>query len=249
FVSADGERCPAREWLEVDHRQPRALGGAGTIENVRILCRAHNRLAAEQAFGVEHVARKIEEARAARAAAEPSAPPNLIGRPASTTSPHSPTSTPPATQAVARGPVAANTGVATLAHDVDASVGSAASAAANAGVASATDASVVGSATLVAANAGVASATDASVVGSATLVAGGGDGPGDDKVDPRRRGSLGAFAPVPHDDRTPREVVRFALVRLGFRDRDVGTALARLPSTVWSEPLDVAVRAALRLLT
>ncbi|MBX3230566.1 MAG: HNH endonuclease, partial [Labilithrix sp.] len=246
FVSPDGERCPAREWLEVDHRQPRALGGAGTLENVRILCRAHNRLAAERAFGVEHVARKIEEARAARAPADPSVHPNLIDRPAATSLRY-PTSTPPATQAVARDPVAANTGITTLAHDVDASV---ASAAANTGVASATDASVVASATSVVANTGVASATDASVVASATSAVGGGDAPGDDEeVDPRRRGSIGAFVPAPHDDRAPREVVRFALVRLGFRDRDVGTALARLPSTVWSEPLDVAVRAALRLLT
>ncbi|MBX3232531.1 MAG: hypothetical protein KIT84_16270 [Labilithrix sp.] len=67
---------------------------------------------------------------------------------------------------------------------------------------------------------------------------------------------LGSAAPASpewplalNDERTPREIVRFVLVRLGFRERDVGTALARLPATVWSEPLDVAVCTALRLLT
>ncbi|MCW5816038.1 MAG: hypothetical protein KIT84_33885 [Labilithrix sp.] len=64
---------------------------------------------------------------------------------------------------------------------------------------------------------------------------------------PRR--SKGRADPGDVSRETLRELVRFALVRLGFRDRDVGAALARLPQAVWCEPLDVAVRAALRLLT
>ncbi|MBX3226304.1 MAG: HNH endonuclease [Labilithrix sp.] len=116
FVSANGERCPAREWLEVDHRQPRALGGAGTLENVRLLCRAHNRLAAEQTFGTEHVAHKIEEARATRiTTAERSAQPNLIASRAETTSPTAHTHASPTPPRPAA-PTVANVAVATNAH-------------------------------------------------------------------------------------------------------------------------------------
>ena len=53
----DGVRCTARAWLERDHRQPRALGGGSGPENVRHLCRAHNRRAAEHIFGERHMRR------------------------------------------------------------------------------------------------------------------------------------------------------------------------------------------------
>jgi hypothetical protein len=46
-----GERCGCGTRLELDHVVPRARGGASTIDNVRILCRAHNDLAARLAFG------------------------------------------------------------------------------------------------------------------------------------------------------------------------------------------------------
>jgi hypothetical protein len=59
FVSETGERCPARTFLELDHRAPRALGGRGDSDNVRVLCRAHNRLAAEQVFGKEYIDSRI----------------------------------------------------------------------------------------------------------------------------------------------------------------------------------------------
>ncbi|MBX3233450.1 MAG: HNH endonuclease [Labilithrix sp.] len=168
FVSADGERCPVREWLEVDHRQPRALGGDGTIENVRILCRGHNRLAAAQTFGAEHITCKIEEARAGRtAAAEHRAQPSLLDLPAETTSAN------PAMQAAASDPATANPDMATLTHDVNASTPAAgtdvirtpyavASAAAGTGVAGAPDASThVAVASALAAGAGVVSALPA----------------------------------------------------------------------------------------
>jgi hypothetical protein len=46
-----GERCGCGTRLELDHVVPRARGGPSTIDNVRILCRSHNDLAARLAFG------------------------------------------------------------------------------------------------------------------------------------------------------------------------------------------------------
>ena len=63
FVSAESERCPAREMLELDHREPRAKGGDGSVDNVRVLCRAHNLYEAEQAFGRKYIAQRIEARR------------------------------------------------------------------------------------------------------------------------------------------------------------------------------------------
>lgn len=63
FVGENGRRCEARASLEYDHIEPVARGGQATIENVRLLCRAHNRYAAERAFGSEFVERKLAEAR------------------------------------------------------------------------------------------------------------------------------------------------------------------------------------------
>ena len=63
WQGTDGVRCSARAWLERDHRHPRARGGPSTVENVRHLCRAHNRRAAELAFGERHVERAMTNAR------------------------------------------------------------------------------------------------------------------------------------------------------------------------------------------
>ncbi len=46
-----GERCDCRRRLEYDHIEPLALGGASTIDNVRLACRPHNLLSARQIFG------------------------------------------------------------------------------------------------------------------------------------------------------------------------------------------------------
>lgn len=46
-----GRQCESRHFLEIDHIQPRALGGTNAPENLRILCRTHNLLMAEHAFG------------------------------------------------------------------------------------------------------------------------------------------------------------------------------------------------------
>jgi 5-methylcytosine-specific restriction endonuclease McrA len=63
FTDDQGHRCPATTWLELDHVIPRACGGASEVENLRVRCRAHNLLYAEQTFGKEHVERKIRERR------------------------------------------------------------------------------------------------------------------------------------------------------------------------------------------
>jgi hypothetical protein len=59
FVDAQGRRCESRAFLELDHVDSRALGGSDAAENLRILCRGHNQLHAEEVFGREHVARMI----------------------------------------------------------------------------------------------------------------------------------------------------------------------------------------------
>jgi hypothetical protein len=63
FTNADGHRCPATTWLELDHIEARARGGTNEPGNLRVRCRAHNRLHAEQTFGKGHVERKIRESR------------------------------------------------------------------------------------------------------------------------------------------------------------------------------------------
>ena len=62
FVSESGKRCEERGFLEYDHAEPVARGGKSTIENVRLLCRAHNQFEAERAFGAEFMERKRDEA-------------------------------------------------------------------------------------------------------------------------------------------------------------------------------------------
>jgi hypothetical protein len=58
FADASGRRCHERAGLEVHHEQAFALGGPTTLENLRLMCRAHNGLHAERDFGRAHVARK-----------------------------------------------------------------------------------------------------------------------------------------------------------------------------------------------
>ena len=57
FIAADGRRCNSRWKLELDHIHPAALGGPSTVENLRIACRPHNLLRAEQTYGREHMDR------------------------------------------------------------------------------------------------------------------------------------------------------------------------------------------------
>jgi 5-methylcytosine-specific restriction endonuclease McrA len=57
YVAEDGRRCEARAFLELDHAEPKALGGSDDVRNLRVRCRAHNQLWAEQVFGRERVER------------------------------------------------------------------------------------------------------------------------------------------------------------------------------------------------
>ncbi len=59
YVGDDGIRCGARAFLEIDHQQPWARGGPDTFDNLRLLCRAHNQLLAEEQFGKTQVQRAI----------------------------------------------------------------------------------------------------------------------------------------------------------------------------------------------
>ncbi len=67
FIGDDGVRCDARSFLEVDHIEPRALGGQGAASNARVLCAAHNAYEARRRFGRRHVERRIKEKREERA--------------------------------------------------------------------------------------------------------------------------------------------------------------------------------------
>jgi len=63
FTDAEGHRCTATTWLELDHITARARGGTDDIGNLRVRCRAHNLLHAERTFGRQHVGRRIRERR------------------------------------------------------------------------------------------------------------------------------------------------------------------------------------------
>jgi 5-methylcytosine-specific restriction endonuclease McrA len=63
YESADGHHCCAREFLQFDHVLPEARGGQSTVENLRLRCGAHNRLAAKEVFGAAYVEKRIEERR------------------------------------------------------------------------------------------------------------------------------------------------------------------------------------------
>ncbi len=63
YLSPEGRRCECRWQLELDHVRPDALGGPSTAENLRLRCRVHNFLHAEETFGRAHMARFRREAR------------------------------------------------------------------------------------------------------------------------------------------------------------------------------------------
>ena len=51
FVGWNGTRCQCRKGLQIDHIRPFAVGGTHELSNLRLLCGAHNRLAAERTLG------------------------------------------------------------------------------------------------------------------------------------------------------------------------------------------------------
>lgn len=66
FIALDGKRCESRAFLEFDHRRPVGRGGGSEAYNVRILCRAHNMLAAREVYGSESMNQAVSEARRKR---------------------------------------------------------------------------------------------------------------------------------------------------------------------------------------
>jgi len=66
YVSLDGRRCRARRCLELDHVQPRAVGGQDTALNLRLRCRAHNQRYARLFFGKVRVDAAVQQARQRR---------------------------------------------------------------------------------------------------------------------------------------------------------------------------------------
>lgn len=67
--SPDGTQCESHAWIERDHITPRGQGGCDHASNIRHLCRAHNRLAAEQVYGKSTITRIIARRRTGRAEA------------------------------------------------------------------------------------------------------------------------------------------------------------------------------------
>jgi hypothetical protein len=58
FVSTEGRRCEERGFAENHHHHPFACGGEATVGNIKIMCRTHNGLLAEQDFGRAHMQSK-----------------------------------------------------------------------------------------------------------------------------------------------------------------------------------------------
>ncbi|MES1175365.1 MAG: HNH endonuclease signature motif containing protein [Myxococcales bacterium] len=62
FCADNGRRCGERRFLQVDHVVPHAEGGAASIGNLRLRCRAHNLYTARTYFGRECVRAAAERA-------------------------------------------------------------------------------------------------------------------------------------------------------------------------------------------
>ena len=57
FEDSSGRRCCERAGLELHHEHAFARGGPTTLENLRLMCRAHNALLAERDFGRAYIER------------------------------------------------------------------------------------------------------------------------------------------------------------------------------------------------
>jgi hypothetical protein len=73
FTDGKGRRCSERRFLTFEHCNPFALGGPATVENLRVLCSAHNAHAAREVFGEAFIAEKCAQRRARWEAPEPQA--------------------------------------------------------------------------------------------------------------------------------------------------------------------------------
>lgn len=69
YVDAQGRRCSERDGLEFHHAHPFGMGGNHSPDNVRLLCRAHNRYLAEVDYGRAAIRRHQEARRQGQAEA------------------------------------------------------------------------------------------------------------------------------------------------------------------------------------
>jgi hypothetical protein len=77
YIGEDGQRCNARAFLQIHHELAWAKGGADTADNLRLLCRAHNHLLAEEEYGAGHIRQAMGSHNAsARSESHPSAEPS-----------------------------------------------------------------------------------------------------------------------------------------------------------------------------
>ncbi|MEZ4754831.1 MAG: HNH endonuclease [Bdellovibrionota bacterium] len=60
FESPDGTRCCTGHDLEIDHIIPFSVCKAHEVDNLRLLCRKHNMLMAEQAYGAGFIRHRID---------------------------------------------------------------------------------------------------------------------------------------------------------------------------------------------
>ena len=69
FRDGQGRRCSARKFVTLEHRHPYSVGGPPTVENICLLCRAHNVDAARKVFGEAFIAAKSSRRAGRRASA------------------------------------------------------------------------------------------------------------------------------------------------------------------------------------
>jgi len=51
FAGTGGRRCNERAFVEFHHHEPYGVGGEATVENIRLLCHAHNAFESERFYG------------------------------------------------------------------------------------------------------------------------------------------------------------------------------------------------------
>jgi len=67
YIDQRGLRCSERHKLEFHHRHPFGMGGDHGVENVGLLCRAHNLLLAERDYGTSALSRRHRSGKPAAA--------------------------------------------------------------------------------------------------------------------------------------------------------------------------------------
>jgi hypothetical protein len=66
YRAPDGRRCTSRTGLQIEHVRPFGMFRSHDERFLKLLCPAHNRLAAERVYGAAYIRRKIEERQAPR---------------------------------------------------------------------------------------------------------------------------------------------------------------------------------------